>query len=146
MKLPIKLQELVDDFKEISDKNQRMDMLIYYAEDFEQVPEEIAKQPYPEENKVPACESQAYVWSSLNPNQTMNFYFAVENPQGISAKAMAAIITDTLSGETPDEIAKIEPEVVYELFGRNMSMGKSAGLTSLINIVRSHAIQAMQNN
>ena len=143
MDLPPKLSELINDFKLIQDKNERMDMLLYYSEQFVEVPSEIASRPFADNHKVPACESQAYVWSRLNDDGAMKFYFAVENPQGISAKAMAAILDETISGELPENIVKIESDLVYDLFGRNMSMGKSAGLTSLVNIVKGHAIEAM---
>lgn len=143
--LPPKLADLLQDFKLIGDKNERMDMLVYYADDFEEVPEEIATRPFEEDHRVPACESEAYVWSEINEDGKMKFYFAVENPQGISAKAMAAILTETVFGEGPSEVAKLNPDVVYELFGRSLSMGKSAGLTSLVNVVKSHAINAMSN-
>jgi len=142
--LPLKLKQLVDDFQLLTDKNERMDMLLFYAEDFVEVPEEIATRPFSKDHRVPACESEAYVWPQLNDDGTLSFYFAVENPQGVSAKAMAAILTETIAGSTPEEIAKLEPDVVYELFGRNMSMGKSAGLTSMVNVVKGYAIKSMQ--
>lgn len=141
--LPPKLADLLEDFKLISDKSERMDMLVFYADDFEEVPEHIATRPFDDDHRVPACESQAYVWSDFQEDETMKFYFAVENPQGISAKAMAAILDETVSGEKPAEIAKLEPDIVYELFGRSLSMGKSAGLTSLVNVVKGHAVEAM---
>jgi len=145
MELPEKLAELVNDFKLVSDKNERMDMLIFYAEDFEEVPQEIATRPFPEDKRVPACESEAYVWSELQDGK-MKFYFAVENPQGISAKAMAAILDETVSGSSPEEVAKLSPDVVYELFGKNLSMGKSAGLTSLVSVVKGHAVKAISES
>lgn len=141
--LPPKLVELIEEFRMIEDQNERMDMLIYYSEDFQEVPEDIAVRPFSEDHKVVACESEAYVWSIPREDGTLKYYFAVENPQGISAKAMSAILDETASGAPLEAVAKLDPEVVYELFGRNMSMGKSAGLTSLVSTVRAHAIEQL---
>ena len=46
----------------------------------------------------PQCESDAYVWALKKPDDTLKLYFAVENPSGVSAKALAAILDKTLSG------------------------------------------------
>ena len=101
MSYPKKVEELIEDFSMITNQNERTDMLIYYADRFKEVPSHIASRPFPEEYRVITCESQAYVWSEFREDGTMKFYFAVENPQGISAKAMACILDETISGETP---------------------------------------------
>jgi cysteine desulfuration protein SufE len=59
----------------------------------------------------------------------------VENPQGISAKAMAVILDETLSGAPPEQVAEVSPEIVYQVFGRELSMGKSMGLMSMVGMV-----------
>jgi hypothetical protein len=38
------------------------------------------------------------VWALKKPDDTLKLYFAVENPSGVSAKALAAILDKTLSG------------------------------------------------
>ncbi|MHA2277803.1 MAG: SufE family protein, partial [Candidatus Kariarchaeaceae archaeon] len=85
----------------IDNRNDRMDMLIYYAEKFKEVSNDIVSRPFPEENKVPSCESGAFVFSELDNSGKIHYHFAVDNPQGISAKAMAVIVAETLSGEPP---------------------------------------------
>ena len=61
-------------------------------------PPGIATRPFDPSHQVPQCESDAYVWAQKLPDGTMKYYFAVENPSGISAKALAAIL---VSEETP---------------------------------------------
>ena len=140
---PSRLNELIEDFKLIESRNDRMDMLIYYADEFMEVSDNIVARPYPEENRVPSCESGAFVFSELDKNGKIHFYFAVENPQGISAKAMAVIIDKTLSGESPEIVAKIREEIVYDFFGTNLSMGRNMGLTSMIAVIRNHALRSV---
>ncbi len=88
---------------------------------------------------MPACESEAFVWGETRPDGTLDFHFAVENPQGISAKAMAAILKDTLSGQPPEQVAAVPQDVVYKVFGTELSMGKSMGLMGMVHMVRTYA-------
>lgn len=133
---PEKLEMILEDFEDITDRNERAEMLIHYGDQFHEVPPEIAERPFPEENRIEACESQAYVWAKPQPDGTLKFYFAVENPQGLSAKALSYILDETLSGAPPQQVAEVSPDVVYQLFGNDLSMGKGAGLTGIVTRVR----------
>ena len=108
------------------------------------MPARIAQRPYPAEHRVPGCESEAYVWAEPSPDGTLTYYFAVENPQGISAMALAGILRDSLSGAPLEEVAAVPADVVYRIFGRELSMGKSLGLMGMVNMVRTAARQQMQ--
>lgn len=136
---PEKLKTILEDFEWITDRNERAELLIHYGDLFRSVPEEIAQRPFPEEHRVPACESEAYVWAKPQPDSTLKFYFAVENPQGLSAKAMAYILDETLSGVPLEQVASVSPEIVFQLFGNDLSMGKGAGLTSMVGMVQAIA-------
>lgn len=137
-KYPEKLADLVDTLA-LVDRAERIQALIDIAKGFEPVPPEIAERPFGDEHKVPACESEAYVWAVRRDDGTLKFHFAVENPQGISAMAMATILDDTLSGEDPAVVARIPRDVVYEIFGRELSMGKSMGLMGMVAMVTKSA-------
>ena len=129
---------------ETLDRSDRMQMLIDVAGRFPRVPPRIAQRPYPAEYRVPGCESDAYVWSEPKADGTLTYYFAVENPQGISAMALAAILGDALSGVRLEEVAAVPADVVYRIFGRELSMGKSLGLMGMVNMVRAAARQQLQ--
>ena len=134
MAYPQKLQDLVDTLGMV-DRSERIQLLIDIAERFREVPESVATRPFADERKVPGCESEAYVWASKDGDGRPEFYFAVENPQGISAKAMAVILGDTLSGEDAATVAGLSGDLVYEIFGRELSMGKSMGLMGMVSMV-----------
>ncbi len=140
--LPEKLGEIVDTLALVPDRADRIQLLIDIAERFREVPPRIAARPFAEENKVPACESQAYVWAERRPDGRLDFHFAVENPQGISAKALAVILDEGLSGAPLAEVAAVPQDVVYRLFGDELSMGKSMGLMAMVSMVRNAARQA----
>ena len=131
-----KLKTVLEEFKSIEDRDTRFDLLIETSDRFVGVPDSISKRPYPKQNLVPACESEAYVFVEKLPNEKIKFYFAVENPQGISAKAMAVILDETLSGATASEVSQISENIVLDLFGGAISMGKGQGLMSMVQMVK----------
>ena len=123
----------------------RNDLLLSYADQFKEVPAEVAVRPFSKSHQIPQCESDAYAWAMRQPDGTLKLHFAVENPSGISAKALAAILDRTLSGLTPEEIAGIDQEIVERIFRQNISMGKGMGLMSMVEAVRSLAKSARRS-
>ncbi len=75
------------------------------------------------------------------PDGTLKLHFAVENPSGISARALAAILgQDALAGLPPEEVARVSPEIVEQhLPSVNISMGKGMGLMSMVLAVQTLA-------
>ena len=132
--MPPKMAVLAEDFAFV-DRSERAEMLIEFADRFGDVPERVAKRPFPEDHKVIRCESDAYVWWEDNPDGTLKFWFAVENPQGLSAKAWAVIMDETLSGEPLEVVAATSPEAVFTFYGKDLSMGKGQGLRGMTDMV-----------
>ena len=143
MALPAKLQAVLDTFALFSDPADRTHLLLDYADQFREVPASVATRPFAKDHLVPHCESEAYAWAESQPDGTMKLYFAVENPSGISAKALATILDRSLSGLTPAEIVIVTPEVVEQIFRQNISMGKGLGLMSMVQAVRTLAGRAL---
>ena len=142
--MPEKLQQLVDMFQ-MFDPADRTNLLLSYADQFKEVPASIVTRPFPKSHQVPQCESDAYVWARKLPDGTMKLYFAVENPSGISAKALAAILDKTLSGLPAAEIATVNCDIVEKIFRQNISMGKGMGLMAMVNAVQALARAASQD-
>jgi cysteine desulfuration protein SufE len=144
--LPEPLEELLSNLDLLTERSDRIEALISLGESFREVPPEVATRPFAEDHRVPGCESEAYVWSTGGPDGTVRLHFAVENPQGVSAMALAAILDRTLSGLPPEEIVRVPPEIVYRIFGRELSMGKSMGLTGMIESVRREAKERLDRS
>lgn len=138
MSYPEKLQAVIDMFG-MFEPADRTNMLLSYSDQFREVPPEVASRPFDRSHQVPQCESDAYAWAMKQPDGTLKLYFAVENPSGVSARALAAILDKTLSGLSPDEIARVDSAIVEKLFRQNISMGKGMGLMSMVEAVRSLA-------
>lgn len=135
MAVPEKLTQTLEMLDMVPDRSERIQLLIDIAGRFEDVPPRISRRPFPQEHQVPACESEAYVFTEERPDGRLDFHFAVENPQGISAKAMAVLLDETLSGAPPAQVAEVPQDIVYKVFGRELSMGKSMGLMSMVGMV-----------
>jgi sulfur transfer protein SufE len=139
--MPEALREVLEAFTESpADRNA---MLIEYSDQFRGVPERIATRPYPLSNQVPHCESDTYVFVEPmedGADPRLQFFFAVENPFGVSARALSAILDQTVNGLPSSVIARMPiDDLVPTLFGRNVSMGKGQGLLSIASIVKALA-------
>ena len=132
--IPQPLESVLADF-DFVDRAERIELLIEAADRFEDVPERIATRPFPEANHVQHCESEAYVWAEDQPDGTLKYYFAVENPQGISAKSWAVIMDETLSGQPLEQVALVDPQTVFRVYGKDLSMGKGQGLMGMLSHV-----------
>lgn len=122
----------------LPDRQERIHALIALAERFQDVPADVAQRPFAETHRVPGCESEAFVWV-VSRGDVLDLYFAVENAQGLSAKALATILTEGLSGEPASEYAKVSDELVTAIFGNELSMGKTLGLTMMIQMAKAQA-------
>jgi len=140
--MPEKLEQVIDMFQ-MFDPADRTNLLLSYANQFTEVPREVATRPFPRSHLVPECESEAYVWAHKQADGTLKLYFAVENPSGVSAKALGAILDKTLSGLPASEIARVNAEIVEKIFRQNISMGKGLGLMSMVQAVQTLAKAAM---
>ena len=141
---PEALRDVLEVFESSpADRNQ---MLIDYSDQFTGVPERIATRPYPQSNQVPHCESDSYVFveplddPAATPMPRLKYHFAVENPFGVSARALSAVLDSTINGLPADQIASMPIEdLVPTLFGKNISMGKGQGLLSIASVVKHFA-------
>jgi cysteine desulfuration protein SufE len=147
--LPPRLQEHLELVELLPDRADRIQYLISQADRFHPVAPEVATRPFPESHRVPQCESEVYVWATPRPRipdgpeGTLDFHFAVDNPQGIAAKALAAILADALSGQPLDAVIAVPGDVVYSLFGRELSMGKNLGLLGMLQMCQAFARRQM---
>ena len=120
----------------IDSRHERIELLIDTADRYREVPPSVAQRPFDSNHLVPNCESEAYFWPVDRQDGTLDLFFAVENPQGISARAMAVILSENLSGVPLEAVARVDDDLAYEVFGRELSMGKSMGLNGMIAMVR----------
>jgi len=133
--IPPALAALIEDFAR-ADRMARVELLVDYADRYEEAPLSIATRPYPVRNRVTHCESQVYVFPEDLPGGTVKYHFAVDNPQGLSARAWAVILDETLSGQPLEQVAGVPGDAVFQVFGREVSMGRGEGLIGMLALVQ----------
>ena len=126
--MPPRLRELLDDLAMFPDRADRIEALIALSGEY--VHPSAEEVPRAERARVPGCESEVFM--GLQENR---FRFAVDNPQGVSAMAMARLLEEGLESK----VADVPDDLVYEVFGKELSMGKSMGLTNMVRMVRDAA-------
>jgi cysteine desulfuration protein SufE len=121
------------------DRELRMVTLVDWAARFREVPPVVASRPFPADHRVPWCQSEAYVWAMRDRDGAIAFHFGIDNPQGVSAMALAAILTEVTAGARPEEVSDLPDDLAYTLFGKDLSMGKGQGLTAMVAVVKALA-------
>ena len=139
MGYPAELNDVLELFRTADDPTVRADLLIDFATRFTAPEPEIAVRPYLKEQQVPGCESEVYIFPKGLPDGSIDFQFAVENPQGVSAKGLAVILRESLRHVPLETVVGLESEMVYIIFGQSLSMGKGRGLMGMVNMVKSIA-------
>ena len=138
-----RLSEILDALDLMSDEEERSALLIDFSDRFSEVPASVARRPFPENHRVRYCESEAYVFAVRNDDGTIKYYYAVDNPNGVSAKALAQIFSSTVNNLKPEDIEKIPLDVIYKIFGQSLSMGKNMGLTGILQMMKRDAKKFM---
>jgi len=139
MPLPPNLQAQIDELAFYEDRSDRIQALIEIGEEFTNPGSDIV--PRGAENRVPGCESEVYV-ASQPLGQGRKYLFAVDNPQGISAMALARILEQGLNGAPLSQVNEVSEDIVYTIFGRELSMGKSLGLTGMVRMAKLEAAKS----
>jgi hypothetical protein len=132
-------ERIVDSFRSIKDQAERMMMLIEFASCYVDPPPSIAKRPYPAECKLSTACKDIFFWAIPRPDQRLDFYFAIECREGVSAKAFAVMLSRTLSGVELEKIAAVSSEVIDVIFGSAMPPDNRAVLETMLEAVRSAA-------
>ena len=138
--LPAPLETLLRELETL-DRTGRLEQLLAWADEFVEVPAEVAMRPYPERNHVPHCESEVHGFAVDRPDGTLDFHFAVGNRHGVSARAWATVLVRGCSGQPLEQVAVLPEELIARVFGPALSMGKDQGLSGMLELVR-HAARA----
>jgi sulfur transfer protein SufE len=80
----------------------------------------------------------------VQPDRTLKLHFAVENPSGISARALAVILDRVYSGQPAEDVFSLDPGIVERVFRQNISMGKGLGLKSMVLSVQALTREALK--
>ncbi|MER3495475.1 MAG: hypothetical protein C4320_00770 [Armatimonadota bacterium] len=138
--LPSAIQGVLDDLAFLEDRRARIEYLIAIGESYRPADEQ--EVPRRDEAKVAGCESEVFFHSEKMPEGRVRVRYAVDNPQGISAMAMAKVLEDGVSNVEPERVAAIPDSLAEEMFGQELSMGKGMGLGHMVRMAKEAARDA----
>ena len=124
-----RLQEIVDDFHDVPDKD-RLQLLLEFSQDLPALPERYAGNRDRME-PVPECQTPLFVAVEVEPDEIVHLYFdaPAESP---TTRGFASILHAGLDGLDADEVLATPPEFSGQL-----------GLSDLVSPLRLRGMAAM---
>jgi cysteine desulfuration protein SufE len=124
-----RLQEIVDDFHDVPDKD-RLQLLLEFSQDLPPLPERYAghrdrMQP------VPECQTPLFLAVEVEPDEAVHLYFDAP-AEAPTTRGFAAILHAGLDGLDADEVLATPPEFSSQL-----------GLADLVSPLRLRGMAAM---
>ena len=124
-----RLQEIVDDFRDVPDKD-RLQLLLEFSQDLPPLPERYAghrdrMQP------VPECQTPLFLAVEVEPDEAVHLYFDAP-AEAPTTRGFAAILHAGLDGLDADEVLATPPEFSSQL-----------GLADLVSPLRLRGMAAM---
>mgnify|MGYP003330998252 FL=1 len=107
MTYPPALQELIDEFQEVEDKRERLEMLFELADEVVELPQE----EWTEATRVRGCQSEAHVRVDL-ANGLIQFLGAADAKM---VQGLMGILTIALDGLTPAQAVLIPPQFAEDM-------------------------------
>ena len=107
MTYPQALQELIDEFQEVEDKRERLEMLFELADEVVELPQE----EWTEATRVRGCQSEAHVRVDL-ANGLIQFLGAADAKM---VQGLMGILTIALDGLTPAQAVLIPPQFAEDM-------------------------------
>ena len=124
-----RLQEIVDDFHDVPDKD-RLQLLLEFSQDLPDLPERYAENRDRME-PVPECQTPLFLAVEVEPDDTVHLYFDAP-AEAPTTRGFAAILHAGLDGLDADEVLATPPEFSGQL-----------GLSELVSPLRLRGMAAM---
>ncbi len=143
MRLTPELLKIYNAFESIGDDKLRFKQLSYMAAKLAPIhPSHAIPQ-----NKVPGCSNTVYVDGTVidkgDGNIQINF---VGDSDGVLTKGLAAVLIRGLSGNTADDIQKVDPAFIHKIcYKASLTPGRSNGFLNMLNVMKSKAKELEAN-
>ncbi|GBF38298.1 SufE family protein [Leptospira johnsonii] len=123
-------KEIIAEFSEAADWEERYQMLIEIGDELPVLPPELKT----EDRLVPGCQSRVWVV----PEEKEGKLFIQADSDSAITKGMIALLLRVFSGRTREEIKLASLEFLKEIgLDKHLSMSRRNGLYSMVNKIRS---------
>jgi cysteine desulfuration protein SufE len=104
MPVPAKLQEIVNDFADLT-REEKIETLIDYAESLPGLPERLQAER-DRMDPVPECMTPVHLFAEREPEGGLHFYFDIP-PQSPTVCGLASILASGLNGSSLEELLAV---------------------------------------
>ncbi len=125
--------QLVEEFKNIEDWDERYAKIIKMGRELDKFPEEYKT----DKNKIDGCQSQVWMHAKLENNK---IYFWADSDAMI-VKGLAALILKVYSGQNIDDIINTPPDFISKIgIDGHLSPTRKNGLGAMLKQIKMYAI------
>jgi cysteine desulfuration protein SufE len=124
-----RLQEIVDDFAAVPDKD-RLQLLLEFSQDLPPLPERYAEH-HDTLERVPECQTPLFLAVEVEPDSVVHLFFDAP-PEAPTTRGFASILHASLDGLDADEVLATPTEFTSQL-----------GLSELVSPLRLRGMAAM---
>jgi cysteine desulfuration protein SufE len=137
MSIKTKEQEIIDDFSIYDDWMEKYEYIIELGKDLPLIDSKYKT----DENLIKGCQSQVWLYAEKKDGK---IYFTAD-ADAVIAKGIIALLVQTLSGETPENIINAKLDFIKEIgLQEHLSPTRSNGLVSMVKQMKMYAL-ALKN-
>ena len=134
-----RLQEIVDDFRDVPDKD-RLQLLLEFSQELPALPERYAGHRDRME-PVPECQTPLFLAVEVEPDEAVHLYFDAP-AEAPTTRGFAAILHAGLDGLDADEVLATPPEFSSQLgLAELVSPLRLRGMAAMLSRIKRQVIQ-----
>jgi cysteine desulfuration protein SufE len=142
MSVPLKLQEIVDDFASMT-REEKLETLLAYAETFPPLPEWLEERRDNME-PVPECMTPVFLFAESLPNGRIHFHLDIP-PQSPTVRGLASILTNGLNDSTPEEIISVPGDFFLPMnLQEAISQQRLTGFVGVLARMKQEAVKLLE--
>ncbi len=144
MALPVKLQEIVDDFASMS-REEKLETLLAYSETLPDLPERLRPQ-FDKMEEVPECMTPVRLLAERQEDGGLVYHFDIP-PQSPTVRGLASILGSGLNGCQPEEIVSVPANFYLPMkLEEAITQQRITGFIGVLAHMKHIAIEMMQSS
>jgi cysteine desulfuration protein SufE len=143
MTLPLKLQEIVDDFASMT-REEKIETLVAYSESLPPLPDRL-KEERDKMEPVPECMTPVFLHGEKQPDGGIIFYFDIP-PQSPTVRGLASLLANGLNGARPEEILSVPADFFLPMnLQEAISQQRINGFIGVLGHMKQTAVKLLEH-